>query len=79
VPGARLPGTGKANPTAMILSLVLMLEWLATRDGGGPFGEAAKMIDAAVCAAYADGALVPCEAGGSDGTEAITTRVLASL
>ena len=74
-----IAGTGKANPTAMVLSLVLMLEWLATQEGGGPFGEAAALIDAAVKGAYADGALVPYEAGGSDGTEAITKRVLGNL
>ena len=74
-----IAGTGKANPTAMILSLVLMLEWLATQDEGAPFGEAATLIDAAVRAAYAGGALLPYEAGGSDGTETILTRVLANL
>jgi 3-isopropylmalate dehydrogenase len=74
-----IAGTGKANPTAMVLSLVLMLEWLANRDGGGPLGEAAALIDAAVKAAYADGALVPYEAGGRDGTAAITDAVLARL
>ncbi len=72
-------GQGKANPTAMIGSLVLMFEWLAARDGGGPFGEAAALIDAAVCAAYADGKLIPFEAGGSDGTEAIMARVLGNM
>ncbi|NKB47910.1 MAG: isocitrate/isopropylmalate dehydrogenase family protein [Alphaproteobacteria bacterium] len=71
--------TGKANPTAMILSLVLLLEWLATQEAGAAFGEAAALIDAAVATAYAGGALVPYEAGGSDGTEAILTRVLENL
>ena len=74
-----IAGSGKANPTAMILSLVLMLEWLATHDGGSPFGEAAVLIDAAVCKAYADGALAPYEAGGSDGTQTILTRIMANL
>ena len=74
-----IAGTGKANPTAMLLSLVLMLEWLATQEGGGPFGEAATMIDAAVRAAYASGELRPYEAGGNDGAEAIMSRVLANL
>ena len=74
-----IAGTGKANPTAMILSLVLMLEWLANQEEGAPFGEAATLIDAAVRAAYADGALLPYEAGGSDGTGTILDRVLANL
>ena len=74
-----IAGTGKANPTAMILSLVLMLEWLASRDGGRAFGEAAALIDGAVKAAYAGGTLVPYEAGGSAGTQAITDAVLAVL
>ncbi len=74
-----IAGTGKANPTAMILSLVLMLEWLATQEDGSPVGEAAALIDDAVKAAYADGALVPFEAGGSDGTEVIVTAILANI
>ncbi len=63
----------------MIGSLVMLLEWLAARDGGAAFAEAASLIDGALCAAYADGKLVPYEAGGSDGTQAIMTRVLANL
>jgi 3-isopropylmalate dehydrogenase len=74
-----IAGTGKANPTAMILSVGLLLEWLATQDDGAPFGEAAALLDKAVCAAYADGALVPYEAGGSDGTEAIMARILSNM
>ncbi len=74
-----IAGQGIANPTAMILSLVLMFEWLATQEGGAPFGEAATLVDAAMCAAYADGGLVPFEAGGSDGTEVITARVLGNM
>jgi len=74
-----IAGFGKANPTAMIGSLVLMFEWLAARDDGAAFGDAAAAIDAAVCAAYADGTLVPFEAGGRAGTEEIMTRVMANL
>ncbi len=74
-----IAGTGKANPTAMILSLVLLLDWLATRDGGAAFGAAAALIDEAVKAAYAGGALVPYEAGGRAGTHAITEAVLGGL
>lgn len=72
-------GTGKANPTAMILSLALMLDWLATQERGGAYGEAATVLDAAVCAAYAGGTLRPYEAGGSDGTEAILSAIMAHI
>ena len=74
-----IAGTGKANPTAMILSVVLMLEWLATQDGGAAFGQAAAVLDAAVRAAFAGGTLKPYEFGGNDGTEAILSAILANL
>jgi len=74
-----IAGSGKANPTAMILTLVLMLDWLAERAGGGPLAEAAAAIDGAVAAAYADGTLIPFEVGGDAGTEAITAAVLKRL
>jgi 3-isopropylmalate dehydrogenase len=71
-------GKGLANPTAMILSAALMLDWLAERHGHAPAAVAAVRIEQAVDRAYANG-LKPCEFGGSDGTAAITKAVLAVL
>src|SRR5215470_16196546 len=71
-------GKGVANPTAMILSAALMLDWLADRHGHAGAAQAARAIEAAVDRAFAAG-LAPCEFGGRDGTAAIASAVLRAL
>ncbi len=71
-------GQGKANPTAMILSAAMMLDWLADRHDHPPAVEAAQRIEHAVDKAYAAG-LRPMEFGGNDGTKAIAGAVLKAL
>lgn len=70
-----IAGQGKANPTAMILSGAMMLEWLASERGSEAAACAARLIDRAVGQAYVDGHLRPFELGGSEGTAAITRAV----
>jgi 3-isopropylmalate dehydrogenase len=48
-------GQGKANPTAMILSAAMMLDWLADKHGLESAAEAGERIERAVDKAYADG------------------------
>ena len=71
-------GQGKANPTAMILSAAMMLDWLADKHDHPVAAEAAQRIEGAVDKAYAAG-LKPMEYGGSDGTAAISKAVMAAL
>ncbi|MEA2938192.1 MAG: 3-isopropylmalate dehydrogenase, partial [Alphaproteobacteria bacterium] len=71
-------GQGVANPTAMILSAALMLDWLSERHGHEPAADAARTIERAVDRAFADG-LSPCELGGRDGTDAVANAVIAKL
>jgi 3-isopropylmalate dehydrogenase len=71
-------GHGKANPTAMILSAAMMLDWLADKHEHPPAAEAAIRIERAVDAAYASG-IKPMEYGGKDGTTAITAAVMKAL
>ena len=71
-------GKGLANPTAMILSAALMLDWLAERHNHPAAAEAAQRIERAVDRAFARG-IKPCELGGSDGTAAVAKAVLAGL
>ena len=71
-------GQGKANPTAMILSAAMMLDWLADKHSYQPAADAALRIERAVDAAYASG-LRPMEYGGDDGTAAISKAVLQAL
>jgi 3-isopropylmalate dehydrogenase len=69
-----IAGTGRANPTAMILSAAMMLEWLGRRHGMPKAEEAAALIGLAVDQVFADG-LLPFELGGSAGTAAIGAAV----
>ncbi|MGC2782214.1 MAG: isocitrate/isopropylmalate dehydrogenase family protein [Bradyrhizobium sp.] len=71
-------GQGKANPTAMILSAAMMLDWLADTRGIEGAAEAAQRIEQAVDQVYAAG-LKPFEFGGSAGTVEVTRAVLAAL
>ncbi|MGE0287953.1 MAG: isocitrate/isopropylmalate dehydrogenase family protein [Bradyrhizobium sp.] len=71
-------GQGKANPTAMILSTAMMLDWLADKHGVESAAEAGERIEQAVDKAYADG-IRPTELGGPSGTADVTRAVLAAL
>jgi 3-isopropylmalate dehydrogenase len=71
-------GQGIANPSAMILSAAMMLDWLADKHDHAPAGAAAQRIETAVDRAFqAD--IRPREFGGRDGTAAIAKAVLAAL
>ena len=74
-----IAGQGKANPTAMILSGAMMLEWLAARHGVPSAARAAALIRGAVDSAYADGGLRPIDIGGDAGTRQVAAAVLAKL
>ena len=71
-------GQGKANPTAMILSAAMMLDWLADKHDHQPAADAAQRIERAVDKAYSDG-IKPVEYGGKDGTNAIAKAVLNAI
>src|SRR5438477_8840910 len=71
-------GTGKANPAAMVLSVAMMLDWLAERHEHTAAAEAAVRIEQAVDRAFAAG-LRPFEFGGQDGTVEVTRAVLMAL
>jgi 3-isopropylmalate dehydrogenase len=74
-----IAGQGLANPTAMILSAAMMLEWLGARHGAAEAGRAGGLLRAAVEAAFADGRLVTCELGGGAGTAEVFAAVGAAL
>jgi 3-isopropylmalate dehydrogenase len=71
-------GQGKANPTGMILSTAMMLDWLADKHGLESATEAGERIERAVDKVYADG-IKSMEFGGSNGTADIAKAVLAAL
>jgi 3-isopropylmalate dehydrogenase len=66
--GPDIAGKGVANPTAMILSAAMMLDWLGTRGAGQAWTDAAGELEAAVDGAFAKG-LRTAEFGGVGTTE----------
>ncbi|MBV9262040.1 MAG: isocitrate/isopropylmalate dehydrogenase family protein [Pseudolabrys sp.] len=71
-------GQGKANPAAMILSVPLMLDWLADKFDHAPAAGAARKIENAVDKAFQSG-IRPMEFGGPDGTAAVAAAVMKVL
>jgi 3-isopropylmalate dehydrogenase len=71
-------GQGKANPTGMILSTAMMLDWLADKHGIEGAAEAGERLERAVDKVYADG-IKPTEFGGSNGTADIAKAVIEVL
>jgi len=75
---ARHHGAGQGQPTGMILSAAMMLDWLADKHGLEAPAEAAESIERAVDRVYADG-IKPMEFGGRSGTADIARAVLEAL
>ncbi len=74
-----IAGKGIANPTAMLLSVVMMLDWLAQRDGDAALADGARRVEASIENVFASGTVRPHEFGGSSGTAAITRAVIDGL
>jgi 3-isopropylmalate dehydrogenase len=74
-----IAGQGKANPTAMLLSAAMMLEWLGAQHKLPAMFEAAARLEAAVDRIFAEKKVRPYEFGGTDGTDAITRAVIDAL
>ena len=71
-----IAGQGVANPTAMILSLAMLLEWLGETRGSPACTEAAAAIAAAVDATFAAGLRTHDIAGCATTTD--TARAIAN-
>jgi len=74
-----IAGQGIANPTAMLLSTAMMLDWLGERHGDPALVDGARAIERAVQAAFDSSAARPREFGGASGTADITRAVLERL
>ncbi len=74
-----ITGRGLANPAAMFLSAAMMLEWLGDRHAAGECSRAAAELTQAIERAFAAGALLPVECGGTAGTSEITGCVMREL
>ncbi|MFC7397987.1 isocitrate/isopropylmalate dehydrogenase family protein [Chelatococcus sp. GCM10030263] len=74
-----IAGRGIANPTAMILSLAMMLDWLGERHGMESCATAAQEIEDAVDAAFGAGDVRSHDIGGRSSTGDIAKAVIARL
>ena len=74
-----IAGQGLANPTAMILSAAMMLEWLAARHNVSEVAKAGAMLRSAVDQAFSPGDLITCELGGTAGTTDVFAAVETQL
>ncbi len=74
-----IAGQGKANPTSLILSAAMLLDWLARRHDRQDCAAAAAAIEAAVEHTLDDPASRTADLGGPLGTDAFTARVLDAL
>lgn len=74
-----IAGAGIANPTAMVLSAAMMLEWLGERHGSAEALRGGRLIRAAVDEAFRPGQLVTRELGGDAGTHAVFSAIETAL
>ena len=74
-----LAGKDKANPTSLILSAAMLLEWLSIRHRSDAFARAHHAIDSAVDALLKDPARRTMDLGGSLGTRAFTDALCAQM
>jgi 3-isopropylmalate dehydrogenase len=72
-------GQGIANPTATILSVAMMLDWLAMRHGDAVLSDGARAVEASLADGFAAGRVRPREFGGSSTTADIVRAVIGGL
>jgi 3-isopropylmalate dehydrogenase len=72
-------GQGKANPTAMLLSAAMMLDWLGHRHGVSACIEAGQVLERAVDHVFSQNRVRPFEFGGRDGTREIAAAVIDAI
>jgi 3-isopropylmalate dehydrogenase len=74
-----IAGRNLANPTAMLLSAALMLDWLGERHELAACSEAALRLETALETGYRTGAVRPIEQGGSQTTTEVAKAVIELL
>ncbi|MEV6638643.1 isocitrate/isopropylmalate family dehydrogenase [Amycolatopsis sp. NPDC051371] len=74
-----IAGRGVANPTSLILSAAMLLDWRGHRDGNPALVEAGALISGAVDATLDDPATRTRDIGGALGTAAFADAVIAHL
>ena len=71
-------GLDRANPMAAFLRGVMMLDYLADKLDLPAYGDASRLLDHAIAAAFENNIVRPMEFGGDMGTRAVTKAVAKS-
>jgi len=74
-----IAGRSIANPTALMLSVAMLLDWLGARSGREEFTEASRLPDAAVEATLADSACHTGDLGGKATTREFGEAALRAI
>jgi 3-isopropylmalate dehydrogenase len=74
-----IAGKGVANPTSLILSAAMLLDWLGRRNSDATLTDAATRIERAVDRVLDDPASRTRDVGGPLGTDAFARAVVAAL
>jgi isocitrate dehydrogenase (NAD+) len=74
-----IAGQDKANPTSLILSAAMLLNWLGMRHGNPSFVVAAGAVDKAIDKLLSDPATRTADIGGTIGTKAFTAALVKEL
>jgi 3-isopropylmalate dehydrogenase len=74
-----IAGQNIANPTSLILSAAMLLEWRGRRDGNAALVAGARLIESAVDRVLSDTATRTRDIGGSLGTEELAAAMRAAL
>ncbi len=69
----------KANPTSMILSVAMLLDWIGVKRQNAAFAQAGKAMHAAVEAVLANAETRTPDIGGRIGTQAFTNAVVQAI
>ena len=72
-------GKNLANPTSLILSAAMLLDWRGRRDGNAKLIEAGALIERAVERVLDDPTARTRDIGGTSGTDTFTSAVIAAM
>jgi isocitrate/isopropylmalate dehydrogenase len=74
-----IAGQDRANPTSLILSAAMLLDWYGRRNDAAPMAEGAALIQEAVDRVLDDPATRTTDVGGTLGTAAFAEAVAAAI
>jgi len=74
-----IAGLDRANPASLILSVGMLLDWLARRGHGEPFARAARVIDESIDALVSNAGTRTRDLGGRLGTKAFTEQIYGEI